>query len=106
MAEQVVGDVKTNFDGLISKVSDMTLQDRRYVLEKLAGRPLTDDECGQVGSGTIMDGLHRQKTRGEHFKNWQNIRKFEETKGMTFQAWRRNIEPLMKAVDVPPDVKR
>ena len=25
---------------------------------------------------------------------------------MTFQAWRRNIEPLMKAMDVPPDVKR
>ena len=105
MADQIVGDIKTNLDAICALVPNMTLRDRKYLLEKLMNRKVTDDECGTVGSRVITDGLSKRKTRAEYLKDWGHLRKFEEPGTMSFTAWRRNMEPLLLDASVPNDVK-
>ena len=106
MGVQLVGNVKAELDSVIALIPNMTLADRKYFLEKISNKKLTDAECGTVGSPSLVGGLYGRKTRAEYLKDWGHLRKFEEQEGMTFSAWRRNIDPLINDASVTSDIKR
>ena len=112
------GDVLTALNKVLENAEDFTEEDRKIFLEKILGREVTSEECGNVGSKILGDGLFVavqgrrssqvpiEKTRQEYFKSFKHLRCFTSDGVVPFEVWKDSIKALLEDETIPEDIKQ